>query len=38
MVLEAQVSGHKIEAQLRRVDLYDPTKFRLINHGFHWIS
>jgi uncharacterized membrane protein YphA (DoxX/SURF4 family) len=38
MVLEAQIAGHRVEAQLRRVDLSDPTKFLLINRGFHWIN
>jgi hypothetical protein len=38
MVLEAQIAGHRIEAQLRRVNLSDPTKFLLTNRGFHWIN
>lgn len=38
MVLEAKIAGHRVEAQLRRVDLSDPTKFLLTNRGFHWIN
>jgi len=38
MVVAAQIAGHGVEAKLRRMDLSDPTKFLLINRGFHWIN
>jgi uncharacterized membrane protein YphA (DoxX/SURF4 family) len=31
-------NGHPVSVTLRRVDLSSPTKFLLLNRGFHWIT
>ncbi|MGC2109376.1 MAG: hypothetical protein WA655_07650 [Candidatus Korobacteraceae bacterium] len=30
--------GHQINADLKRMDLKDPEKFRLMDRGFHWVT
>lgn len=38
LVLNGQVGGHQVSANLDLVDMSDPTKFLLINRGVHWIN
>jgi hypothetical protein len=38
LTLAGQFGAHQVTANLNRVDLSDPTKFYLVNKGFHWVN
>lgn len=38
VTMKGYFGGHRIEANLHRMDMSDPKKFLLLNRGFHWIS
>ncbi len=38
IAMKGYFGGHRIEANLHRMDMSDPKKFLLLNRGFHWIN
>ena len=38
LTIKGVVDGRPLTAQLRRVDLSDPSQFLIINRGFHWVD
>jgi uncharacterized membrane protein YphA (DoxX/SURF4 family) len=38
ITIQGRFEGRQISANLRRVDLTDPSQFLLINRGFHWVN
>ena len=38
ITIQGRFEGRQISANLRRVDLSDPSQFLLINRGFHWVN
>ena len=38
LFLRGELDGHRIDMQLTRTDMQDPSKFLLVNRGFRWIN
>ncbi len=38
LILTGELDGHRMQVKLRRLDLSDPSRFLLMNRGFHWVN